>query len=606
MSMRAAASPKRTASHGARAAAQPARGGEERGVHAPALAMRTSPMRTFGGGRPPRVLRRKCASCAAAEEVERRTGIRQPLCPSCEKERAEGIPLQRSAFGDAMPAVDATLSAGSPTSSAAGGPGDAPAPSSAEPLVVGAADDALEREADHAAERVMAGGSLPLLRPAGTASVARAGDGDASGSAAPPEVHATLGQPGAPLDPATRAFMEMRFGEDFGGVRVHTGGEAEASARAVSAHAYTVGSRIVFGSGRYQPASGDGRRLIAHELAHVVQQRGPSPVAGGPALARSPLRLQRYSFEEECTDEDKKRIAAGHALGIQGTQRAAELLEADAPPESLKAWYTLLFGASGEKNRKQVAANFRTLNKTMSVPFTYHCATKGERECKGQEAEALDAENVIVCRDQASGFSSTGMARLLIHETVRRAQGKRSVTNISDKAGECQAPASGTYGEATTDANHPIPYSCFAEKVLALANQVKKDEADALFKKLWGTRLMGVTQTSYWTGTLTVDSRSESLPVNATLVVSLVGLDWVVSGTYTFTRAGGAKASGEIPFGQLKQSKDGTTVTLTFDWKEGASSGRGYWIGKGSDTLDGKWGYDDSTTSGGKWTMKPT
>ena len=94
----------------------------------------------------------------------------------------------------------------------------------------------------------------------------------AGGMTAPPSVHATLRAPGQPLDGGARAFMESRFGQDFGGVRVHTDSGAAASARAVGAQAYTVGQNVVFGEGRYAPGTTAGNTLIAHELAHVVQQ----------------------------------------------------------------------------------------------------------------------------------------------------------------------------------------------------------------------------------------------------------------------------------------------------------------------------------------------
>jgi hypothetical protein len=102
----------------------------------------------------------------------------------------------------------------------------------------------------------------------------------AAPDAVPPIVHEVLRSPGRPLDAATRAFMEPRFGHDFGAIRVHTDTRAALSAAAVGAHAYSVGRDVVMGGGAHQPASGDGRRLLAHELAHVVQQRdgseGPS------------------------------------------------------------------------------------------------------------------------------------------------------------------------------------------------------------------------------------------------------------------------------------------------------------------------------------------
>lgn len=71
--------------------------------------------------------------------------------------------------------------------------------------------------------------------------------------------------------------MESRFGHDFGGVRVHTGVRPSESARTIGARAYTAGRDIVFGEGQYTPGNHKGRALIAHELAHVVQQRGSTP-----------------------------------------------------------------------------------------------------------------------------------------------------------------------------------------------------------------------------------------------------------------------------------------------------------------------------------------
>ena len=93
---------------------------------------------------------------------------------------------------------------------------------------------------------------------------------------APPIVGDVLGSPGQPLDSATRAFMEPRFGYDFSGVRVHADDRAAASAQAVHARAYTVGSHIVFSNREPSPRSPAAWPLMAHELTHVVQQQGAS------------------------------------------------------------------------------------------------------------------------------------------------------------------------------------------------------------------------------------------------------------------------------------------------------------------------------------------
>ncbi len=105
----------------------------------------------------------------------------------------------------------------------------------------------------------------------------------AKASSALPAVDDALRSPGQPLDPATRVFFEARFGHDFSRVRVHADAKAAESATGVGALAYTVGREIVFGARRYQPSSLEGRRLIAHELTHVLQQRA---VGAQPRLQR--------------------------------------------------------------------------------------------------------------------------------------------------------------------------------------------------------------------------------------------------------------------------------------------------------------------------------
>ena len=79
---------------------------------------------------------------------------------------------------------------------------------------------------------------------------------------------------GAPLSKDSRDFFEPRFGADFSTVRIHTGSQASGVARQLNARAFTVGNHITFGEGHYSPSSSDGKRLMAHELTHVIQQRG--------------------------------------------------------------------------------------------------------------------------------------------------------------------------------------------------------------------------------------------------------------------------------------------------------------------------------------------
>lgn len=114
-------------------------------------------------------------------------------------------------------------------------------------------------------------------------------------AAIPPLVRDVLRAPGQPLSTATRAAMESRFGRDFSRVRVHADAQAAESARAIDARAYTLGQDVVFAAGRYAPGTSSGIALLAHELAHTIQQRRDKWAAGdrpGITAATDPTERQ--------------------------------------------------------------------------------------------------------------------------------------------------------------------------------------------------------------------------------------------------------------------------------------------------------------------------
>jgi outer membrane protein OmpA-like peptidoglycan-associated protein len=245
-------------------------------------------------------------------------------------------------------------------------------------LTVSQADDEYEREADRVAAMVMRmtdPQSLPEVRSNSSSGLQRkcacsneAGDcadckatevsslqRTASGTGRPMDVprivHEVLRSPGQALDAGTRSFMEPRFNHDFSGVRVHTDNRASESATAVSALAFTVGNNIVFTSGQYAPSTLEGRRLLAHELTHVVQQGGrstptvqrqPAPPAkpltrdeevrlsftspGEVEFLSNPPRLSLYNFAIWNADLKEKHVAAINLLGSVINQFAAGMI----------------------------------------------------------------------------------------------------------------------------------------------------------------------------------------------------------------------------------------------------------------------------------------
>lgn len=131
--------------------------------------------------------------------------------------------------------------------------------------------DAYEQEADRVADQVLAKPAHPGASSAPPRIQRYAGQSNGQTGAALPSVDRALASPGTPLEPALRHDMEQRFGHDFSRVRVHSGSVAEQSALDVNALAYTAGENIVFGA-HYAPGTSEGTRLLAHELAHVIQQ----------------------------------------------------------------------------------------------------------------------------------------------------------------------------------------------------------------------------------------------------------------------------------------------------------------------------------------------
>jgi murein DD-endopeptidase MepM/ murein hydrolase activator NlpD len=165
--------------------------------------------------------------------------------------------------------------------------------------------------------------------------VQRQATGTAEPTHDPSIVHEVLRSPGQPLDSETRTFMNSRFGHDLSGVQVHTDEKAAESARAVNALAYTFGRDVVFGAGQYAPGTSKGKQLIAHELAHMLQQN-PGPTLSRLAAGETKTETETAAAAGETTPAAstpsavhplrgegtyKRRVGAGH----QGVDIAANL-----------------------------------------------------------------------------------------------------------------------------------------------------------------------------------------------------------------------------------------------------------------------------------------
>ena len=134
---------------------------------------------------------------------------------------------------------------------------------------------------------------------------------------------------GSPLAPDVREEMQGRLGHDFSDVRVHNDSRAHESAQSVNAHAYTVGSNVVFQRDKYDPGSAAGKTMLAHELTHVVQQRN-GPVDGSSAGGGIKVSDPSDRFEREASaNADRVMSAPAPAAQLSSASAAVQRHEAD-------------------------------------------------------------------------------------------------------------------------------------------------------------------------------------------------------------------------------------------------------------------------------------
>lgn len=273
--------------------------------------------------------------------------------------------LQRACVCGASAGLSGTCAAGQHKKLASGG--------MQRKLVVNEPGDACEQEADRVAEQVMlppepsrdGAGKLAGSKPAVQRRL-----GGSEGPATlttPPAVDDVLSSPGRPLDSATRVFWEDRFGCDFSRVRVHADGRAARSAQLVDALAYTVGRNIVFGAGQYSPGTQEGRRLMAHELAHVLQQ---GSVASSQIVQRSPV------FPDDSCDKQGVREKITGALD-QSLALVQQAIAALAEPQTVAGPLKRFFSVETEDRVALylIRENLQKLERKLAGPVNTYCQT---------------------------------------------------------------------------------------------------------------------------------------------------------------------------------------------------------------------------------------
>lgn len=321
-------------------------------------------------------------------------------------------------------------------------------------LSIGATNDPLELEADRVAQQVT---STPLNSAVNAAPprIQRfAGPANDVSNTAPASVDRVLAGSGRPLEPALQKEMGQRFGHDFSQVRIHTGDAAEQSARDVNANAYTVGNNVVFGAGRFAPGSHDGRRLLAHELTHVVQQSPANEVRAGQSNAKPATTLSRQTAGTGTTSVTVEAPTGPTACGLEqhrviepSVQLAQNWLKnaiqkltkyIGAPADRANAavrdamdrhFHTASIGIAG-----QIRDRLETIRSDMigRNPFIAECHGNADTSCtnSGAYIPGVNQSMIVFCPNFFSATTVEWRAGALVHEMAHALLGLR----IADRA----------------------------------------------------------------------------------------------------------------------------------------------------------------------------
>jgi|GEM_PF-4769974 len=266
-------------------------------------------------------------------------------------------------------------------------------------LAVNTPGDIYEQEADHVSKQVM---RMPEPQQAGQeherVRTKRIALSELGPLAVSPIVNEVLDSPGQPLDLATRAFFEPRFGYDFSRVRVHTDVQAAQSAGDVKARAYTVGQHIVFGAEEYTPGTNAGKSLIAHELVHTVQQGKEVAHRQDHALTTwiqckpdvypssnesqtvtdTPHSTQGLTFDPSCNTAQQKLIDLVLKRTKEMVDRAEVrmLLLVTGVSEGTDKDYLRWFGTFNDSRARYVIRTYRLISDALvkGIEFTCDCS----------------------------------------------------------------------------------------------------------------------------------------------------------------------------------------------------------------------------------------
>ena len=436
-----------------------------------------------------------------------------------------------------------------------------------------------------------------------------------AGAAAPaPELGA-----GQPLPKPVRRHFEQKFGYRFEQVRVHRDARAGASAQQMRARAYTSGSHIVFGSGEYAPQTPGGEKLLAHELAHVVQQ---GTASGVPDIQRAETDEEvGCSALVDCSGDVNTEVnrVLRAAVAAAGTPVNADSVIDDAAfnlggrwaVSPMERWAETALPSNKINQPTQSATRYRGVN-TAFWPIASRIL-----------GPHIKIGSLCVGTDKLGHFFQQGFQYFQI---ARRQSG--GTTALAEEFGReteigmSGISATGVYSNADLEANRKgmnfyDDLKASPAMSFSIAGYINANWNEQNNPNFYGADTGAIVWSNLlgdfpWTGFF--DNNFTGLggtPINVDFSATSAG---AVTGSYSYNDAG-AIVTGGITNGAVTQRTTTVTgtsttatpvsgITLTFDWAEGGSTGKGTWASRNERELNGTWGAGSSRTNGGPWNLR--
>ncbi|MBU0702121.1 DUF4157 domain-containing protein [bacterium] len=218
------------------------------------------------------------------------------------------------------------------------------------------------------------------------------------------------------LDDNTRSFMGERFGYNFGGVRIHADGYAARKSNELNAEAFTIGRDVFFNAGRYNPSSTAGKRLLGHELTHVVQQRN-----GKDSGATIDTVLQCAVSYDECTSGEETIVLDSHNRAINMVATAVRKLGSytGTTPVNVRNALNTHFHSTGTTLSRWIAFNLNWLKGEADSP-TYECEKPQVGRRLGWSMWCVPWTDIELYPLWFAESNIDKRARTIIHEWVHR------------------------------------------------------------------------------------------------------------------------------------------------------------------------------------------